>query len=672
MRPRARTIAATVTTAALATAAAAALAACWSERAPDRPRMTSTPVPGTLWVTPAQPWRAGRPTSHIAIAGPTALLASTDRIVRFDLERGAVVRERVLKGLLIEQLVAAPGGGWILVGRREGRAVLATVDPITLEPNVVVTGDRAVTSSIYSRQPRAVIVDEGVAVAVEGLPLAIYAPQTLQVRRVIDPGLTWTGAGGGGKTLYVTTGTPRNGLQRFDLATGATEKLDGKGYHGATATRVVTLSREQGRSVYDVLAGGKRTRLAASEALAAIDHAGERIAIQDGASIHVHALADGKRLRSYDLGDSGHAKAGAMAFDRGRLVVSMGPVVRVIDLATGAITPAGDPPYGRSALSMSAGDEVLAVGMHAVRIAGGKPAASGRIGFDEAARVAPHQIARYGVIRNPDDKRLEVFEVGARAPAGAWKVEEDSIQGAWVGRAGNVVIDTYGIHEQRVLLQGGPGGSLRQLTPLNFDALVDDVDVDGGHALVSVEATVHVIRLRDATLLHSLPAPKCEKYGSAELEHGGDRVILADFEDVAVYRRSTGEIIGAAKFPEGIHSFAFVPGRAEVVLADDDSILLWAPATGALRRLDGLANLAEVEVSPDARRLALAFFDGRVALADLDVLRAAMKPDAPLPSAGAIPQAKCTSGDPFELDRSHMPEDFDVPDDPDGSDLDGS
>lgn len=661
---------ATVTAAVLA-AAAAPLAACWSERAPDRPRMTSTPVPGTLWITPAQPWRASWPSSHLAIAGPTALLASSERIMRFDLERGAVVRERRIEGLSIEQLVAAPGGGWILVGRREGRAAIATVDPITLEPNVVATGDRTVTSSIYSRETRAVVVDEGIAIAVEGLPLAIYAPQTLEVRRVVDPGRTWTAAGGGGKTLYVTSSTPNSGLQRFDLATGASEKLDKKSYHGATATRVVTLSREQGRWGYDVLAGDKKTRIGTGESHAVLDRAGERIAIQDGASIHVHALADGKRLRSFDLGPSGLSRVGGMAFDRGRLAVTVGPVVRVIDLTTGAITPAGDPPYGWSSLAVGAGGEVLAVGMHAVRIADGKLAASSRIGFDDAATVAPHQIARYGVIRKPDEKRLEVFEVGARAPAGAWKTEEDTIQGAWLGRAGGVVIDTSGIHGQRVLLQGGPGGSLRQLTPLNFHAMVDDLDVDGGHALVSIESTVHVVRLRDAALLHSLPTPRCEKYAHAELEHGGDRLVLADGEDIAVYRRSTGESIGAAKLPDQVNSFAFVPGRGEVLVADDDAILLWEPATGALRRFAGLAGLAEAEISPDARHLALAFFDGRIALVDLDVLRAAMKPDRPLPSAGAIPQAKCESGEPFALDPDHLPEEFDVPDDPDGGDIDG-
>ena len=54
-------------------AAAALLAgACWAERAPRPPRLSSTPVPGTLWVTPAQPWRTPY-ASRFATAGDVAL-----------------------------------------------------------------------------------------------------------------------------------------------------------------------------------------------------------------------------------------------------------------------------------------------------------------------------------------------------------------------------------------------------------------------------------------------------------------------------------------------------------------------------------------------------------------------------------------------------------------------
>jgi hypothetical protein len=347
-----------------------------------------------------------------------------------------------------------------------------------------------------------------------------------------------------------------------------------------------------------------------------------------------------------------------MAFDGDRLVVSVAAAVRVIDLATGSITSPGDPPYGWGELSVSAAGEVQSLGAHAVRVADGRVVASARVGLHDAAGD-PHVAARYGVIRRPEARRVEVFEHGAPAPVGSWRME-DSVGDVWLGGAGGVAIVTDGVHAQRALFLAS-GGRLGRLTPIKFDALLHDVDVDGGHALVGVEGTAVLVRLRDATVLHELPVPNCERYASGELERGGDRLVVGDGAHVAVYRRSTGALIGAATIDEASDIVAFVPGRDELLLATREAILLWDPRTGALRRRGGLAGLAEAEVSPDGRRVALSFHDGRIALADLDVLRASMTPGRAGAMEAAAVRADCPSGDPFELDPDHR-------EDPDGGD----
>ncbi len=657
---------ATALAATLALALALALAACWTERAPQRPRMSSTPVPGTLWVTPAQPWRASQQPAHIAAAGDTAMLSSEGGwIARFDLARGVAARERRLAGLAIYQVLALPGGGWLLVGRRDGRVVAATLDEATLEPTVVVTGgELAQPDEPLQRASRAVVLDEGIALAVEGLPLAIYDPATWQVRRVVDPAVDWRWAAGGGKTLHAVGA---GGLVRFDLATGASANLGTPKYRdGGSAGHVVTRSIENGRWVFDAVGPAKTSRIAADGWSAAVDPVRDRIAVHEGATIHVHALAGGARTGSYELGESGHGYLSAMAFAGERLIVAVEGIVRVIDLATGAVTPAGDPPYGTGQLAVTAAGEVLVVGMHALRFADGKLVASARIGFDEPAIGDPYQAARYALVRKPEARRVEVFELGAPAPIHAWETPEDKARGVWLGRAGRAVIETTGFRAQRALFLGA-GALLEPITPIKFESFVDDVDVDGGHALINVEATVHVVRLRDAAALHALPMPGCEEFGTGRLERGGDRLLLNDgLGNVAVYRRSTGERLAAASIDETIgDAIAFVPGRDEILIAARDALVLWDPPAGTLRRLGGLDGLDAAAVSPDARRVALAFHDGRIALADLDVLRAAMTPDRAAAMPEEVARAACPSGDPFALDPDHAdPGDPDADPDP--------
>jgi len=646
---------------AAAVAAAALAAGCWTDRAPAMPRSSSTPVPGTLWVTPAQPWRANMVPRRIIAGGDAALLGRYDGvIVRFDLAQGKPVRERVLTELSIEELVELPGGGWLAVGRKDKHTVAATIDPVTLEAKVVVSGiDGKVSPDglvfTYAHGGGAAVLDEGVAIAGQGLPLAIYDPRTWKVRRIVDPAIGWSRPAGAGQTLYAYG---KGGLRRFDLATGQSVNAGTATYYLATATHLVTRSLEKGRWVLDVESGGKKTRLPTGAYEAALDVAGGRLAVRDRAAIRVYALDGTKLVGTHDLGESGYGVASVMAFDGNRLVASTSSVVRVIDLATGAITPGGEPPYhSGEQLAVSADGIVQQLGTHVVRIVDGKVASSARLESDRLIAGGPHEVARHGVIRKSSTNIVELFAAGAPAPVGSWRLDGD-VGSAWLGGSGDVVMDTTGIHAQHALYRGS-GRRLEKLVPLHLEATVHDVDVDAGVALIGMKTTAHLVRLRDATALHALPHANCAEYPTAVLERGGDRVYLQDEHDIVVYRRTTGALVGAARIA-GAGVVAFVRGHDELLIGGAKALHLWNPRTGELRTQSIAWSVEDVQVSPDARRAALSFGEGRIALVDLEVLRAAMTPGR---ATGHLHQPSCESADPLDVEPTE-PEESSEHDDP--------
>ncbi len=633
--------------------ALAAGAACWSERAPQRPQLSSTPVPGTLWVTPAQPWRVRLPPRTLAVAGGTAMLSDGGGwIARFDLARGVVVRERDLAGFAIDQLLALPGGRWLLVGVQGRRAVAATIDPATLEPTVVVTAREDARPPAGRSMSGAVVLDEGIAIAAEGLPLAIYDLATWDVRRVVDPAIGWARAGGGGRTLYaVAVGEGRGGFLRFDLATGASEEPTSSLHAQATARYLATWEHDRGKRSLTVEGRGRKVRISQDEVGAVLDDARDRIAVRERTKVHVHALPGGERVASYDLGESGHSEGYPLAFDGDRLVVVVSAMVRVIDLRTGAITPAGAPPYTAGRLAVNDGGEVQCLGTHALRVVGGEIRASALVGSAAVAAGDPHQVARYGVFRSSGAGKVSVLSLGSRTPARAWRFE-GPVDDVWLGRDGAAVIQMSGGGEHRLLR--GTADELEELVPIRSEAWVQDVDVDSGYASVSILYTAYLLRLGarlgDATIAHHRPNPGCASTASGKLERRGDRWIVHDGPEVALYRRSTGALVGTASIEEaGRGVIRFVPGRDEILFVGTGALALWDPAAGTLRRLGGIAGLAEAQVSPDARRVALSFFDGRLALAELDALRAAMTP-GPAPSRSDEADQPCGEVDPRDAD----------------------
>jgi hypothetical protein len=649
---------------AVAGALAAVLAGCWTERPPARPPPSpGGEVPGTLWITPKQPWRASAPPRRIAAAGGAALLVQSEGLIsRFDLAHGEVVRERVLGDLAIEDVIALPGGGWLAVGRKDQHAVAVALDAATLEPREVVTGIEGRPSPdglafTYAHANGAVVLDEGVAIAGQGLPLAIYDPVTWKIRRIVDPVLGWSRPAGAGTVLYAYG---KAGLRRFDLATGGSAPAGSATYYLATARHLITRARYLGSWVLDIETAGQTTRLPVGAFEAALDPIGERLAIRDGAAIRVFALAGGAPLGTYDLGDAGHGGSWAMAFDGGRLVVSVSSVVRVIDLATGAMTPAGAPPYGPGEqLALGADSAVRQLGTHLVRISDGRLVASTRLEYSRLAVGSPHDVARYGVVPRGDERTLEVRAVDTAAPVSSWRAS-DKIFGAWLGGAGDVVIHPLGFEAPPGLYRGSRG-RLEKLLPLHHDATVHDVDVDLGFALVARKAAMHLVRLAEAASIRELPHPNCEEYVTAALERGGDRIQVRDGDDLAIYRRTTGALVAAAHV-EGAGEAVFVRGRDELLIAGRQAVRLWNTATGELRTQPVPRPVTDVQVSPDGRRAALLYGDGRIALVDLGVLRAAMAPGR----ATAVKiDPTCERADPLEVEP--LPEDIDIPDPPGGA-----
>jgi len=318
----------------LVAASAAVVAGCWLARPTTRVAIVTGPVPGTLWVTPTQPWRVPMRVDFVAASGDAVLLADGGgRIGRLDRVTGQLVREGQLDRVELWDVLALPDGQWIAVGIKDERAVAMSIDRETLVSRIVVAGEaKQVAPGTYvGTSAGAAIVDDGIAIAGLGLPLAIYDPATWKVRRVVDPALGWRRLRGSGTTLYAT-GLGDAG--RFDLATG---RFDLVTWEDARAG-VYTARRTAERGVVgiEIDADGRRVAHVPGGSPMALDAASGRLATRVNTRIVVYRLTDGEPLASYSLGEFGYGDWHALAFVGSHLLVSVDSVVRMI----GADSPA--------------------------------------------------------------------------------------------------------------------------------------------------------------------------------------------------------------------------------------------------------------------------------------------------------------------------------------------
>ena len=595
--------------------------------------------------------------------GDVALLQGNPAwLALVDLRTGRVIRERRLDGVDLGTILALRDGQWLAVGLRGQMAVAFALDRDTLAPTEIVAGDlRPPPGEFISVSAGAVELDDGVAISGPGLPLAIYDPATWKVRRVIDPVAHWAHVLGGGSLLYAG----RSGdMRRFDLATG--RQADVPWMPGAGATYTISHARGGGLAIE---VPTRPAIVVDSVDVPTIDVAGDRFAVRDGTQVRVHSLADGKRIAAYELGEAGRAHWYTFAFAGNRLVVWVGATLRVIDLRTGAISPAGAPPYDAGQqLAISDDGVVTHHSAHVVRVVAGAVASStpvdpylgpardaqlparlrGLYGVTGGVRVNPGDVGNYATVsERRDDHLVQRYAVGGTAALHTWRLK-DQCSAGWLGSDGTVVVTTHHPDVQLWRLDAAAIDAAPLGPRIHGAAGIDDIDVDAQLAAVTREGSTYVLDLASATAAPPravLPRPLCDGFGDAGLERGGDRVYVRERHLLAVFRRSTGALVGAIRLDAG--SVAFVPRHDELLIGGKlDELVLWDPVRNEQRAVPA-PGLAAVQVSPGGKLAALAFGDGRLAVIDLDALRAAV---AAQPAAAFEMPSRCDSHDPHEIE----------------------
>jgi hypothetical protein len=625
-----------------AAAIAVVVAACWS--VPKSPS-AGGPLPGLLWITPAQPWHL--PLEPLAIAPDGASVVVGGRhgwIARMDLMTGLVTRERWIGAVTFGDLVKLRDGRWLAMGSDEGRVAAFALDPTTFEPKPIVLG--AVADSRGFSVGAAVLGDGDVVIAARGLPLATYDSTTWKLKKILHPEIGWDRPQVVGNVLYASRSSF---VYRFDLATGKYDEIGTSSFVMASAGPIAARANERDKYFIALWQGDNRELIPSTvSATFAIDPAGKRLAIIELGVLRIVELPGKRVVSQFELGPSGRLSS-LLKFDGDHLIVATSTVVRRIDLAAKTISPGGTPPVGAlTQLGVRSDGAVLAHGAQLWRLVDGKVTATAPID-GPALEATPGELVRYATLDHTDfDRaRLVLRSVDSRAATRTWQLAQPAYLG-WLASDGRIAL--YGLvggqEPSRILRTDGD--HLLPIVSINDEANVRDIDLDAGLALVSLRGTVHVLRLADVKMLPAtLRIPRCQMWGGAALERGGDRAVTYYGGDAIAWNRTTGEVLGSLHV-DSIDQISFVPGHDElVVIVGETNLMLWSPRAKEQR---SLALQAEhvAAVSPDGRRVALGFASGRVALLDLAVLHDELPVAAATPAR--VPVA-CGKGDPLSLDK---------------------
>ncbi|MDX2092181.1 MAG: hypothetical protein SFX73_30225 [Kofleriaceae bacterium] len=620
--------------------------ACWSAPAPNH-AVADAPFPGAVWITPRPPWRMTERPTAMVVDGNTAYLAGSEGWVgALDLTTGHLVRERRVGVVSFSALARLRDGRLIAVGSDAELAVAYTLDPATLAATSIPLASSK-SQRTYNQPDVALLPDGNVVIAAFGLPLAAYDPKTWERTRELDKEPDWT-------NLHLVEGAllGTHGLSHFriDLATG--NRTDLKAYPLAgIGSYVVVRGYVSGKATMELRGpDGATVSLPRTGMRVGVDASGRRIASMLGSVVTVTSIPDGKVRGRYDLAPA-RTMPSVIELVGERLVVVLDATVRVIDLRTGAVTSPGDPPFGSYAhLAVSDDGAVVATGAELWRVIDGKITSGVRVGRHPLLYSSPGELRRYATYtsKEVDDTvapLVSVVSLDPREPPRSFSMESYPLQG-WLGASGAVAVVSGWDSDRPSTLYVSRGKELVEVFAHNLDSTLDDVDVDSGVAALTIAGTTHIVELKGAHMLSTLPMPDCDEYGSAVLERGGSRVVTFSDGDVMLHHRKTGRLLGSLRLPHDLNQPVFIPDHDELILQYTGGFALWSPATGELRTL-AVPHLGLVEVSHNAAHLAISLHDGRLALVDFAAVRAAMTPGK---AKRLGDQPSCPARDPFEME----------------------
>jgi WD40 repeat protein len=605
-----------------------------STRVPDEP----VDVPAVTWATELPAYRLP--------ARPAAVLVDDTRLV-VALSSGAIAAVDLATGAMTTR--AAPGNGEVVALFRgaAGVAIVAfeTKDTrlalFTVDDDLALRALREDPDPGWSRTTIAAAPDGRLAMAANERPLTLYDAdgtpgKTMFVTSVRDLGWDDLAFADGGKYLLADrAGT----LHSFEVATGiGIAGVDGEviaASDGTTAIAVIdtALTLIDARTLQPL---GELARPA--DRLAAISRDGALVARVDDTSVMIHDTASRRMIARYALGPS-HGGIGYIAFTpRGdRIVVVSGSVVRVLDVASGALSDPGPGPYETPAFLRVTRQRVIAADdrIRSWPVGGGPPVLVGpdeAAGGDAALSPSAGWVVMSRALPTVGDaaKELELITwplTGEHTPRARYR-RKDSVSSIAIDDAGDIVVGAWrgadgDLPGHNVIDAGDAAGGWERLLEVHYDGYVDAIDAETRLAAISSGGAVRVVQLPGRASVASAAIPGCDSGGGVHLDGAGRR--LATDNDKALWIWSFADRraikVGAAGLETGkVGSVAFVPGRTEVVIDLDERIAIWDYTGGPVlgTPVDGV--IGRLAVDPAGTRVAAAQSNGRIlvfALADL-------------------------------------------------------
>lgn len=631
----------------------AASACSGTTTTPAPPPIASDAPPGTRWITPLLPWHLTDGAGGVVVAGNVALVAGSSLgvIEEIDLTTGARVRGHSLgKPISVQSLVRMTDGRYLLAGEIDDATHAAILDPTTLAPTWFPLERLPYEKDAYASASALELADRSVAITGIDLPLALYDPATMARTRVLREQVTWTDLEVSRAAIYARHGV--SGAIRIDLATGTTSTPTAS-LVAAAGDTIVERTYVKGEAKFRAITGTDTHELPGTLGYtAALDADGARLASLRAGVVTVYSTRDGTVLGRFDLAPQQPYNA-KLVFDGERLVIATGSTLRVADLATKSLTTVTEPygPYPQIAVD-DAGT-IIAIGAEVWRFENARLASTASLG-KQTELVSGTPLARFAT------RTSRPIEPGLRRGKFPSVITVKTLEGrpireltlpretdnAWIGDGGKIIASYKWEVDQPQKLVRAQGSKLYDIVAYNLDAMIDDIDVDGGIAAFSLGGTTTLLDTTTGARMHEVFNPKCAEYGVAELERHGDRIIATHENEAILYDRATGRALASARFDEPINNTTFIPDESEILVRLADRFVLWDPATNATRTLS-YRGVASVTVSPDRRHAAFVLRDSRIALVDFAVFRAAMTPGVALAKI-EVP-ASCSERDPFDL-----------------------